>query len=282
MGRAKAQWMEMQEIRQDTRIAEKLGLTYEELNQTDWHVDEEASRDGILYGYNVYFYDGPKEILTKIIGLDANNQVWFSAADFDFDNDDYYFYNYEEQFEAIITNKHYYDNFHKEVTNLKKLNNIELNDELSLILKRQLYISAIGTLEAFLSETFINLTDENSDYFRNFIETFPDFSKQKFNLNEIIIRYEKLKNTARKEMLEVIYHNLDKVQNMYNTTFKIEFPNIEKLSKSVATRHDLVHRNGKTKKGTEVLIDSKTIDELLEEITEFVEQLSKTLNLNEQ
>ncbi|WP_426477581.1 hypothetical protein ACP3T3_20590 [Chryseobacterium sp. CBSDS_008] len=205
-------------------------------------MDEVASRDSLL-GYTIYLDNGPQEILDKIVGLDSNNQIWFSTADFDFDfdNDDYYFYSYEEQFEAIITNKHYYDNFHKEITNLKKLNNIELDGELDLILKRQLYISAIGTLEAFLSETFINLTDENTDYFRNFIETFPDFSKQKFNLSEIIIRYEKLKNTARKEMLKIIYHNLDKVQNMYNTTFKIEFPNIESLSKAVATRHDLVH-----------------------------------------
>jgi hypothetical protein len=135
--------------------------------------------------------------------------------------------------------------------------------ELNLILKRQLYISTIGTLETFLSETFINQTDENPEYFRNFIKTFPNFTKQKFQLSEIFSEYEKLKKTAQKAMLEVIYHNLFKIQKMYIATFKIDFPKIEDLSKAVAHRHDLVHRNGKTKEGDEVIINTDLIEELL-------------------
>lgn len=80
-------------------------------------------------------------------------------------------------------------------------------------------------------------------------------------------------------MLEIIYHNLDKVQNMYVATFKIEFPNIENLSKSIATRHDLVHRNGKTKENIQVVVNTETINKLIELILEFVEEISNSLNL---
>lgn len=279
MGRAKEQWMEMQQIKDDTLLAEKLGLTYEELEETDWHIERDESRDGLLYQYIVYFHDGPKHILQKIIGLNSDNQVWLDA--YEMDNDDYdNYYDYEEQFDAIIANKHYYDSFQKEIVNLSKLNNLTLeSNELETVLKRQLYVSAIGTLETFLSETFINQTDEKPEYFKKFVETFPDFSKQKFQLNEIYVQYDKLKKTARKEMLEIIYHNLDKVQNMHVATFEITFPDIAELSKLVVTRHDLVHRNGKTKEGEEVIVDKDVVNDLIAKISKFVEEISLALKL---
>jgi hypothetical protein len=80
-------------------------------------------------------------------------------------------------------------------------------------------------------------------------------------------------------MLKVIYHNLDVVQNMYTATFNIKFPEIAELSKLIATRHDLVHRNGKTKEGEEVKIDKNIITELLKKTSEFVELISFELNL---
>jgi hypothetical protein len=278
MGRAKDHWIQMQQVLEDTRLAEKLGLTYDELEETDWHIETESSRDGLVYGYVVCF-DGnsPQHILNKVVGLNSDNKVWLDASDID---DDENYYDYEQQYEAIIANKHYYDGFQKEILNIRRLNILELEDlELNLILKRQLYISAIGTLETFLSETFINQTDENPGYFRNFIETFPNFTKQKFQLSEIFSEYEKLKKTAQKAMLEVIYHNLDKVQNMYKATFKIDFPDIEDLSKAVVNRHDLVHRNGKTKEGEEVVVNTDLIEELLVNISTFVEDISVSLNL---
>lgn len=277
MGRAKELWMELQEDRENELLAEKLGLTYDELCETDWHIETDESNDGLIYGYIVYFHDAPKHILKKIIGLNPDNQVWLSPNEFE--NEEYDYYNYDEQFDAIIDNKHYYDNFNQEIENLKKLNQVNLSDELSKILNRQLYVSAIGTLETFLSDTFINLTEENQEYFKNFVETFPDFTKQKFQLNDIFNQYEKLRKTARKEMLEVIYHNLDKVRNMYIATFKNDFPEIETLSKAVSIRHDLVHRNGKTKDGVIVEINSEIINTLINNITIFVEKISQTLNL---
>lgn len=282
MGRVKEYWIEMQQTREDARLAEKLGLTIEELNETEWSIDTDASNDGLIYGYVVHFEDGPQEILDKIKGLDKDNQVWFNPNDFedDFDEYDRYDdYDYEEQYETIISNKHYYDSFQQEIENLRKLNQIKIDNGLLPILKRQLYVSAIGTLETFLSETFINQTDENKEYYKNFIETFPPFKDQVFSLRNIFRQYEKLDKTVKKAMLEVIYHNLDKVQNMYKTTFKIDFPEIGELSKAVAIRHDLVHRNGKTKDGIEVEIDKTKIDELIENISQFVETISLSLNL---
>lgn len=277
MGRAKELYYEQMQQKEDEKIALLLGITYDELCETDWHIECDESRDGLVYGYVVYFSeDSPRDILDKIQGLDKDNQVWLSPHEIDDDE----YYDYEEQYEAIIANKFFYDSFQTEIKNVKLLNELNIeNIALLSVLKRQLYITAIGALETFLSETFINLTNENEEYFRRFIETYPNFKERKFQLNHIYSEYDKLKETAKKEMLEVIYHNLAKVKNMYSSTFMIEFPDIIELSKAVNTRHDLVHRNGKTKTGEDVIIQKETVSDLLIKILSFVEQISIPLGL---
>ena len=66
-----------------------------------------------------------------------------------------------------------------------------------------------------MSETFINLTANNEDYFKNFVKSHPDFRQRKFELREIFEQNEKLKDTAKKVMLDTIYHDLPKVREMY-------------------------------------------------------------------
>ena len=174
----------------------------------------------------------------------------------------------------------FYLNFATEIDNIRKLNGLEIEDEnLLKTLKRQLYISAIGTLETFLSETFVNLTDESEEYFKRFLKTYPDFRNRKVTLDNVYEAHENIKTTARKIMLDVIYHNLDKVQKMYESTFRIEFPDIEELSKCVSVRHDLVHRNGKNKDGETVEVDAQKVEELLVKIEDFVQIISNELDI---
>ena len=65
MGRAKAAWMEMQQERDETELAEKLGLTYDELCETDWHIENDESKDGLIYQQIVYFHDGPETMFKQ-------------------------------------------------------------------------------------------------------------------------------------------------------------------------------------------------------------------------
>ena len=66
---------------------------------------------------------------------------------------------------------------------------------------------------------------------------------------------------------------------MYVATFDIEFPDIAELSKFVTSRHDLVHRNGKTKEGNEVIVTPEMITELISYVIAFVEEISEKLQL---
>lgn len=187
---------------------------------------------------------------------------------------------YEEQYEAIIANKKFLIKFLEEIENLERLNEIELEVYgLETILKRQIFSGVIETLETFLSDTFIKMIMDNDDYFKKYIETYPEFKQRKFELRQLYAEQGRIKETAKKVVIDIIYHDLPKVSNMYAATFKIKFPKIGPLMKSIITRHDLVHRNGKTKNGDDVVIDKAAISELIDKVKVFVTEIAEKLGI---
>jgi len=259
-------------------IADALGLSYFELAELDYELHTNESEDGLglIYNYYVEFSpNSPRRILDKIDRLEGLT-VTLNVSEIDNSTEEYY----DNQYDAIISEKNIYDIFIDEISNLRKLNDLEIEDEyLNIILKRQIYIGIIGTMEAFLSETFIKLTTENENYLKRFVKTHPDFRKQKFELRDIFDSIEKITETAKRVMLDTIYHDLPKVKEMYRSTFEIEFPKLQNVIKSVLTRHDLVHRNGKTKEGKQVELSKESVEELIVNIVNFVEDIEDKLNM---
>lgn len=276
MGYWKELAIEMQEQETGRHLADLLDISYEELKELDYQIETDESKDGAIYNYRVEFdtKNSPKHIIQKIKNLEDGHRVYLKPWDLELD------YDYEEQYEAITENKDYLQKFRNEISNLSALNALVVSENaLKKILSRQLYISVIGTMETFLSDTFINLTDDQDQFFRNFVETHPDFKKRKFELREIFEEYDKLRETAKIVMLDTIYHNLPSVSIMYKDTFKIDFPPIKEVYECVLKRHDLVHRNGKTKDGTQVEPDENSVYELIEIVSKFVEEIVAKLNI---
>ena len=276
MGHWKEIAIEMQQEESSRHLADILGITYDELTDLEYEIETDESKDGLVYNYRVEFdlENSPKHILRKIKNLEDGCRVYLQPWDLEQD------YDYEEQYEAITENKEYLQKFRDEISNLKLLNALAVPDKtLKDILSRQLYISVIGTMETFLSDAFINLTNDKDDFFRNFIETHPEFKKRKFELREIFEEYDKLKETAKVVMLDTIYHNLPSVSQMYKDTFKIDFPSIKEVYECVLKRHDLVHRNGKTKDGNPVEPDENAVNELIDKVSNFVEEIANKLDI---
>jgi len=275
MGKMKELLIEKQQEDEDLNLSGKLDITFDELMQLDYQINEVTDEEGNITSYRIKFAKtAPKSILEKVKGIDDNNEVEFEPWEL---FDAYY---PEEQFEAIVSNKHYYQRFLDAVESANKLNAVDFGDDgLSVILKRQTYISIIAALEAFLSETFVNLTNDNPGYFRKFVETFHDFKDRKVELKQIFSEYDKIRETGKIAMLEVIYHNLPKVSGMYEATFGIQFPEYKDIYQCVLVRHDLVHRNGKTKDGKAVTIDTAAVDDVIEKATDFANKIAALLDL---
>lgn len=257
------------------KISNIIGVPYELIETLEWEIEVDSSKDGLIYSYRVIFSDdSPKEILDQIPGLDENNTL--NVAPWDFDKD----YDVDEQFEAITEEKDLYKKYNDEIHSLKSLNGISVSSiQIRETLSRQIFIGIIGTLEAFLSEVFVNIVNDNHKYMVNFVESFPAFKKRQFSLSDIFKEQDKLHSTVKEEMLSVIYHNLPVVSNMYRDTFDIEFPNFKEVYQLVLKRHDLVHRNGKSKNGDVTIVDKPLIEKAFLETGLLAEQIAVKLKL---
>ncbi|WP_201318720.1 hypothetical protein [Paenibacillus sp. EPM92] len=128
--------------------------------------------------------------------------------------------------EAILNSKGAYSNFHenrrKIIEIINDLDNSQVFNKEYLI--NMLYANTITILESYLSDTFIQTVLSNDVYIRNFVETFHDYKKETLKMTDIYINYESLSVKVTKSMMDVIYHNIDKVKGMYNDTLAVTFP----------------------------------------------------------
>jgi hypothetical protein len=198
----------------------------------------------------------------------------------DEDELDYYM---SQQIETIIQSANFIVQFSAEIENLKNLNDIDLkNVDLQETLQRQIYSGVITCLEDYLSTTLIQKVLNDDDDFKQFVKTFKSIKNRKFDLSEIYEKMDGLQDIVKKELVEVIYHDLPKVRGMYKDTLGIEFPKIEDLMKIVNNRHDMVHRNGKNKDGEKIEISREVVAEVINKVDNFVKEVENQLNKNDE
>ena len=138
----------------------------------------------------------------------------------------------------------------------------------------------ITLMESYLSDTFINTVLGNDTYIRRFVETFHDYSSEMVKLNDIYSKFDELDIKVTKSMMDIIYHNIPKVQGMYKDTLGVDFPkDIKIIHKAISYRHDIVHRNGKDKKGTMCNFNIENVIEILTEVERLIERIQEQINM---
>lgn len=137
-------------------------------------------------------------------------------------------------------------------------------------LYRLLYANAIAYLEAYLSDTmkYLALKDDNS--IRSFVENCQDFSERKLELRELFKRQDNIKKEILEYLNSLIYHNLPKISALYEDCLDINIGDIGKLMKAISTRHDIVHRNGKSKDGVMCSISKEDVEQVWEDVHEMI------------
>jgi len=170
---------------------------------------------------------------------------------------------------------------HKNLTGaiqeIEKLLESTIAAEVECNFYRLLFVNVITALETFLSDAFISKVMGNREYFKAFVKSSPDFKKQKFLLSDVLEVSEAIESTVKTHLLEVVWHNLDKVSKMYLATLGVKFPdNLGDIYRAILKRHDIVHRNGKNKDGEEILIEKADIAVFIKKI----EQLAQAVDFN--
>lgn len=126
---------------------------------------------------------------------------------------------------------------------------------------RLLYVNVIGSMEAYLSDTFIHEILSSPAVKRKFTEEFKDFKGEKFSLSDLFKKAEEHDKHIYKVLRDIIYHQLPKVKALYRDILGVDLGNIQELMKAIMTRHDIVHRNGKDINGNlKEITDADVID----------------------
>ena len=77
MGRSKEMMIERQREEFEKKLAGILGISYHELSEIGFEIENNESKDGLLYNYIIEFPDDSNPvILDKIRGLEDRKRVW--------------------------------------------------------------------------------------------------------------------------------------------------------------------------------------------------------------
>ena len=239
-------------------------------DNTVWEHEEWHSADGLSFQITKTVDD-----VDSLFEVTSENIAFLGTID-DLMNEEFD----ENLYDVIISTTNYFENFTKNMDVIRTLLSIEIENEIAKSAQyKLLYVNIITSMEVFFSDTFLNTVLNNDNLFKSFIQTTPEFGKRQVPLNEIYTRLSQIKKEAKVYLLDVIYHNISVVSNMYKDTFGIQFPrdNIGLIYKAIETRHDIVHRNGKNKSGDLVELENDKIERLIQIMTEFVENINKQL-----
>lgn len=188
---------------------------------------------------------------------------------------------YDEYYYSVIyDNYEFTETLKNNLNNLKKLLKIKLPPKLAQYMYKMLFVNVITILETFLSATFIGTVFKDERSLKDFVCSNKDFANRKFPLNEIYDRVDSIEKDVKTYLLEIIWHNLAKVKNIYHSFLNYDFPkNMNFLYKAIAKRHDIVHRNGKNKSGNDILVSREELIELMDKVHAFAEDIDNYFNV---
>ncbi|MEH7107736.1 hypothetical protein [Bacillus sp. JJ1764] len=93
--------------------------------------------------------------------------------------------------------------------------------------------------------------------------------KKKFNLSEIFTIHYSIKDIMVDYLLDIIYHNIN-----------VSFPeNLNDIQKMIMIRHDIVHRNGKSKQSSKINIDKEIVIKSITIINNLIERIDNEIKI---
>jgi len=186
---------------------------------------------------------------------------------------------YEEEIQKIISSMDLpITRLSENINSLRKILKIDFDYNIQNTLYNMIQAYSISALEAFLYEEFSRQILSDEDKLKLFFLKNADFQQDKIKLCELLLLSPK-ERAIQYLSEKVLWHNLDKVKNLYNGVFNFNFPeNVDFLKHMIYKRHDIVHRCGKDKNGKDVTITKIELEKLFDSITELTTFINDELN----
>lgn len=182
---------------------------------------------------------------------------------------------------SISENVSSYATFSDSIDSLSRLAMLDSPDAaLQQVLYRQVYAGVVASMETYLSDTFINTVVDDKTLRNRFARATSDFAERKYKLDEVIDWERNSQTMIRKHLVDQVFHNLTKIGPLFTQVLKVNFPTGDKfadLQRIVDVRHNIVHRNGRTKKGLAIGLTVPEIDSAISNVRQFVEDIDSQI-----
>ena len=167
--------------------------------------------------------------------------------------------------------KFLYDNSVNELNKVYTLIIDTGGSEHTELLYKSLFTYGISVMEAYLSDVLQYLVVVYPHFLENAINNVSDLQNLKFKLSDIYKDPDFVTTKTRHVLAKVLYHKADKVIGVYGAVLGVK-PEIEinDIARVCETRHDVVHRNGKTLEGELINIDIEYLVNSQVIITRFI------------
>ena len=199
----------------------------------------------------------PDDVVRELVDELEQYCVEWTNAPREGDYDDYYS-------SVLLSNTAFHKTLVESLGRINALLDVEVDEQLQQHHLRLLYISVITTLESFLCDCFLITVMSDPALVRKFVETNPEFAREKFSLSELFQKADVIEDEVKHYLVSLLWHKLDRIKNMYKETLDIEFPEeLGNLFRAILIRHDLVHRNGKTIDDKEILLSRSNVSDLI-------------------
>lgn len=165
--------------------------------------------------------------------------------------------------------------YNESMRRLRGLLDVVVPSEYQLLFCQQQFASCFSLLESFLSSTLIRETCDREDAYHRVWDSGSLNRTKKDDQQKVIA---KGPDCLEKELLyielanQLIYHNKFFVRDLFREAFDIDV-DLSLLGDELQKRHDIVHRNGFSKKGEPVLVSYDDVNALLAKIDAIVQHV---------
>jgi hypothetical protein len=178
----------------------------------------------------------------------------------------------EWDYEPSVELPQHLQTFRSSIQNVEALLALEVPLAQQSHFRGMLYVSVIMAMEAYLLDNFLSSLDADKAVFRKFIETTEYFRKQKIPLSTLFKESEGIEKHGRAYLTKMLWHRLSEVAKLYRNALGVQFPqDMKELLAAVQTRHDFVHRNGRTPEGKEITLTPEQITDLIKLVQNLVD-----------
>lgn len=186
----------------------------------------------------------------------------------------------QELRDYLVVKTEYFQNFNDGIKNIHRLLKLEPpHQKQKIILYRLLYANVVTLMETFLSDAITTNVLSDQALTRRLVETTPKFTKNTLPISSIYSYFEKLEREVGDYLQnEVVYHQVWIVAKIYENVLGVHFPeDLGDLPKIIMTRHDIVHRNGKTVSGESINFSVEDVKNTKKIVSDFVSYIEKQL-----